>query len=699
MKILDNLFGNVNLKNNSYSVQDNQRTVFNITNEMNAASNTDNQIVSRYVTEANGEEATRIADVLKKNNMPLNRENLNGINQFMKNTEGTFEEKLQAIDMTAQKGIDLTEKNLTDVHTALNDAENASEAMETLTDTQKNPRAAERKLVANSELPKELKDQITALLDKGVPLKEAVLKVSKDSMNADFKLEDGIIKMTQNGESTYITVQEFLKNMEQSIKEAESEFRNSVGNADSEGKTLLDYLTEAEKERAASTSKTEADSPAMMEVPRKEAVGLSKDDGEQNGMEVENDEFINDALESVVDALSGLKDQLIEENEAYENIIHLLETNLEFKTFMVKEVTEKIAEVKDTFKAFQKELSASLSMIEDGAQQMNAKDLEQLVGKAIDKLDNILLKSDITLYTDMKTEKELLLFSSDLAEARNLMSQGNIKEAMKIVSHVKTQLNNVIFNPADVKIQSFATERAMQLMDDATLGGKLSFKPSGELSSRNVLEFFRNMGLNHEYEASETLLSSKGDKEKYFRDENIKEVLYKLLKEEDSKDAIKGIEKSLSNLNGQQLLNKQDGKNSQQTMFFNIPFGSQDQIKNMKLFVNSRKNGDKIDWENCSMYFVMDLKNYGTTGIRVEAKEKNLSITVRNNDVGLKEAINPMIDGLTAELGDIGYKTGKVNFIPLDDDMKFGFNPMKEQPVSKPAQKDDDENTGFSLKV
>ena len=55
----------------------------------------------------------------------------------------------------------------------------------------------------------------------------------------------------------------------------------------------------------------------------------------------------------------------------------------------------------------------------------------------ISKLDNAILKSDMMLFTDMKTEKQFMKASTQLAEAKKLFAKGDHAEAGKIVKEVK----------------------------------------------------------------------------------------------------------------------------------------------------------------------------------------------------------------------------------------------------------------------
>lgn len=99
---------------------------------------------------------------------------------------------------------------------------------------------------------------------------------------------------------------------------------------------------------------------------------------------------------------------------------------------------------------------AQEALAPDGAPD-RAKAAEAL-DKAIDRLDRTLLRSDIPLYTSMKTEKQLLTWSSELQEARRLVQEGQSGAAARIVSRVETGLAEIRFEPAKLKIIHRALE-------------------------------------------------------------------------------------------------------------------------------------------------------------------------------------------------------------------------------------------------
>ncbi|GKT33612.1 hypothetical protein ADUPG1_007453, partial [Aduncisulcus paluster] len=218
--------------------------------------------------------------------------------------------------------------------------------------------------------------------------------------------------------------------------------------------------------------------------------------------------------------------------------------------------------------------------------------------------------------------------------------------------NVQGKLDQMIFKPSEKNIQLMAYKEGVNILDL-----KQSMAPSinwQDASARGVLELFRNMGLNHEPEVAEKLLGSGKNLEKdddYKIKDNLKAVLLKMIEAEEQNDkrTVTATERSLNNLTGQQLMNKLETKQDTQTLFFHVPVEADGEIKDMKLYVNARKNGDALDWENSSLYFSIELKKYGETGIHLQAKDRLLSISVRNDNASFENAMKPLVRALQKE--------------------------------------------------
>ncbi len=260
--------------------------------------------------------------------------------------------------------------------------------------------------------------------------------------------------------------------------------------------------------------------------------------------------------------------------------------------------------------------------------------VKQILESTIHKLDNAILKSDFLLYTDMSTEKKLLSASSQLAEAKKLLAKGEIAEANKLVKEVKTNIENIMFKPSDVKVKHFVSDKlglenfssTKQIAN--TLEQAVQPFSNGESSSRQMYEALRKLGLTHENEAGFSLVSKSGAPVDQQQNENVKAALMKMMQNDDLKpQQMQQVEQAVNNITGQQLLNKQDSS-GMQNLFFQLPYLMEKQVENIKIYVNSRKDGDKVDWENCSIYFVLETKKLGDIGVHLSSSEKNVSLIV-----------------------------------------------------------------------
>ncbi len=102
-----------------------------------------------------------------------------------------------------------------------------------------------------------------------------------------------------------------------------------------------------------------------------------------------------------------------------------------------------------------------------------------------------------------------------------------------------------------------------------------------------------------------------------------------------------------------------------QNLFFQLPYLMDKQVENIKVYVNSRKDGEKVDWENCSIYFVLETKKLGDIGVHLSSSEKNVSLTFRSN----KDKIDEKVAGLTEitqeRFKEIGYNLNTMSVKPL----------------------------------
>ncbi|WP_062046429.1 hypothetical protein [Bacillus sp. JCM 19034] len=342
------------------------------------------------------------------------------------------------------------------------------------------------------------------------------------------------------------------------------------------------------------------------------------------------------------------------------------------KMIAVTTVSEKMAQLAADFKQFQREMHRTLDqtarLIEQVRKQANVQ-AKPLLEKTISRLDQTILKSEMMLFTDMKTERELMQASNRLAEAKQLLAKGSYREASQIVREVNQLVEKVHFQPSETKVKHYTAAREealrnMQLPEQA-LTKQLSetLRPIPEPSPRAMLELMRSLGLNRDQELAQQLVT--GNREQVAEQQNLKSLLLQLARgEEEGSRTQQLANQALNNLTGQQLLSRSD-QQSMQSLFFQLPFLLEEKVENLKVFVNSRNEGEKVDWENCSIYFLMQTPKMGEIGILVSVKDRQLSVTLKNDQTDFQSKMEPLVQQSIENLGDLGFQIKGIHYSPL----------------------------------
>lgn len=373
------------------------------------------------------------------------------------------------------------------------------------------------------------------------------------------------------------------------------------------------------------------------------------------------------------------------QNEAFQT------QQLKSKDIIVRTVTEKLAKAQGDFKTLQREITRNLDntqRLTDALKSQAIKQVKSLLETTIKKLDHAILKSEIMLLTDMKTEKKLMQASSQLAEAKKLLTKGNYQAANKIVQDVKNLVEKLEFKPSEIKVKHFITkeeqnltnrtdsQKLLQQFDEMTKRAAQQ-----EPTARQTFELVRGLGLNRDSEVAQLLVSGRQvDGEP---NQNMKQAIMQLMKMDEEQGRVsQQTSQALANITGQQLLSKSDNNNLQ-SMFINLPILLQDEVKDLQVFVNSRSEGQKVDWENCNLYFLIETKKLGEVGILVTATERNLSVTIKNDQPNFKERIEPLANACKEKLTDVGYNIANIYFTKLHASKKPVIDQksqVKEQP-------------------
>lgn len=730
MKILNNFFNKNNIVSN-----EKQSTLFEKTKVM--GSSLDQLIKGSSVKAEEG--LTDALRMLKNENIKLDSGAVKEVNNFLKNSNGTLDSKLETIGYAAQKGVDITEKNLTAMHSALNDSINNTELIKTLSGTKESELKGDEALkkIDEMDIPDKVKVELKKEISSNKSLKEAVSSVLAKALKMDIKLEGSTNVIKTNEGERFLSLKDMVKLLESTSKLIEkfgedgANIIKDILSSDLSGENILKALSVIDassgsllelKDMLANIidSPTKDSESLSMETNKTEmpiVAGSSKileaEEYEENDDVAENktsktDSIENDLLEKLDYMIQELNNEIENENIKLDEITSLIDGGSNFKFFVVKEITQKIIDVKAEFVEFQKYMKNSIDnvLIEPGKTKEYTKtEILELTLKAAEKLDDIIMKSDITLYTSMKGERDLVKMSSDLLEARTFIEKGDIKSSLMIISSVREKIENMKFDPSIMKVEGHLKDKANILNDIDKQSYAFSQKDNSP-SGRNVVELMRSLGLNHEYEVSEKLHYDLLKDNSNLKD-NAKMALLKLMQDsKDSKPTVETIEKSLNNLTGQQLLNRNNPSSDKQTLMFNIPIETPNEIKNLKLYVNGREKSNALDWENCSLYFVIETKNYGMTGIKIDIKDRNVNIVIKNDDESIEGVAQPLLEEVLNEFTEIGLKSGTVNFrkLNLEND-----KPVKSELKEKNDKKlennkesiDNDKKTmeGFDFKI
>lgn len=358
------------------------------------------------------------------------------------------------------------------------------------------------------------------------------------------------------------------------------------------------------------------------------------------------------------------------------------------KDIVIHTVTARLSRLAQDFKQMQREVVRSLNHVEPilGQGKNAAVPAKQLLETVIQKIDQSILKSDMMLFADMETEKALMEASSRLAEAKQFVQKGDMSSSGQIVKQVQAELEKINWQPGITKVQHFVAEELFKAPSPS------SFLPviddAAEASPRHMFEKVRQLGFNHESDVARHLLSIKESATEL--PENIKSSLIKLANEQVHSKAGQLAETALTHLAGQQLLAKTESSGIS-NLLFQLPFVMNDEVKNVKIVLNSRNSGEKVDWENCSLYFLLETKKLGEVGITISVVNRKLSITIKNDKEAAKEKLEPLAKEASIRLKEIGYHVSSIQFSPL--------NEKKESPSAQATHGQEDYSTDKGLNI
>ncbi|MBS4200403.1 hypothetical protein KHA93_12255 [Bacillus sp. FJAT-49732] len=377
------------------------------------------------------------------------------------------------------------------------------------------------------------------------------------------------------------------------------------------------------------------------------------------------------ARQELATALTNLVENDSAEQEAefsYRMSNEILSTiPVQSRDVIVTTITKKLSQAALDFTAIKRDITNTLRVAENLIRQAPIQ-ARQPLEAVIKQLDNAILKSDFMLYTDMGTEKKLMQASSQLHEARKLLGKGEFSKASEIVNQVRNTVDKLIFQPSDQRVKHFISKELLNLErlpseKDIVRSFNEPYQTlRQEPSARHAFEYIRRLGLTYDSDIAHRLVS--GDGSRTDADASLKNSLLRLIQAEGNNAASQRAEQALNNLTGQQLMSKTDSSGLQ-TMLFTLPIILRDQLENVKVFLKSSQSKQKIDWENCSLYFLLETKRMGDVGIQLTSIDKTLSVMIKNDRLDFQSKMEPLVKTAKGRLEEIGYKIGKIQFSKL----------------------------------
>ena len=679
----------------------------------------------------------QVKSIYDKYNITLSSEDVKEINHFFKNASGTNEEKLMSIDIALYKGIAPSEENLATIQQSLT---HDSEVVASLTEmpSAEEPLTKEQALtlVEHLKLPKSIKTALKEMIKADMPLERAVLKVAQllkvDQGKRTFTMSDLKQAIEKNPQIKVLltqgadleTIAQLIEKSNQSSSSStafggneteNNSIKNSMGDsvpistAETEIMASSDgSLKQSEGVRKASQSgRTLSDSELRAIDTQSSILHVEKNEGTkgvdvqvheiEDEVEIKDDVEVDAALLEVIDeAMTALITEMSE-------VFSSLESDLSLKTYLVESTTEATIKAKATFENFKAEVTQLLTP-DQTTVKTTPSDLSTQISTAIEKLNNLILKSEVTLYTDMFTEKKLLLMSSELDKASQMLKQGEFAKAQATVNDAVKLLKQIDFTPSIRRLQVFANQRLEQLENiikpelrteqklESLIKSQIqsSGEQQGNKLSRDVLETLRFLGLNHEMEVAENLEKADFEALKERSNGNVKEILLKMMKEDTQEKTVEAAEQNLMNLTGQQMMNDQSSQD-QPFYFFNFPVMDGEDLGNMKVYMKGASKNSQMDWQNSELYFGISLKETGPVGIRVKVQQSKVDIQVSSERAIQIEA--PLKAALKT-LSEIGFTVGELTFKSSSDEAPVNLKPTFER---GPAKQSD--GKGFDFKV
>ncbi|NME99817.1 hypothetical protein [Aneurinibacillus aneurinilyticus] len=398
---------------------------------------------------------------------------------------------------------------------------------------------------------------------------------------------------------------------------------------------------------------------------------------------------------TVLQELDGLEQFLREAGERAEALTGVQTTDFERIT---RYIPDYLREAGEEFIQTKKEIMSNVQRMSQFLQQnipQAASYVQRIIEPTIELVNRLVTKGEFALFADMEFEHSILKISGELQQVKGLLDKGKQDEALQIFQRVRGELEKLHWQPSYTKVERFFSKMTGEgeMRNPLQMYGQQWREDS--LTGRGVQEAMRGMGLNYEREAAEWLVRREahphtpgtafgqtghhGQGRQDAPPHTLKSLMMEGMNDPQLTVRAKEVmDQALSHVTGQQLLSRQDGQTPFQSLHVQLPIPWEEGTQSVELQVQSRTNGEQMDWENCSLFFFLDTPKFGETGISVLVAEREMTLRIQNDHPNVEAAFSPYIPKLTDELQKMGYRIHGVTFTPIVQPVA---GEEKQQPV------------------
>ncbi|SER46094.1 hypothetical protein [Salisediminibacterium halotolerans] len=668
-------------------------------------------------------ELRRTAQRMLDRGVPLTRETVQNMNQYIQSNQGTSAQREQTLNTMANKRIEPTANQIRAVHEALHGQSLSRQISHMTGEAPRSAISHHGKAADNGRLfNQSLQSQPMRESSSQTNTHSALLN---DIQNVRAALSDGqglrqaieqLQQTAQRSENTSVNqavnsaLREMISAQASSGRKAAvsrmDQLIRQFSDSSSAGNTSLSALKTAVADEPDITRAIEAVQRAATDSNQSESVRQQLNEGvraaeksNDQGRELQARQVLTATIQQVMTASTAVPQPLQMEESRVEARQYMQNEFVpasakSSKSLLITEVTERLAQATDEFKTFQRDTVKQLNRIDTMIRNQPQSTAQPSLESVIKQIDRQIMRSDWMMFTDMKTERKLLGVSSQLADAKKMLKQGNVNDARQTVRQVQQTMEQMNFRPAQQRVQHIVSQeqqwqetkppvhRLSQQMEQ----NSRSFMQN-EGSGRQIFEGMRGIGLTREAEISQALVQGR-EMPNEAQQRNIKSILMQLANGEDERgrSSQQQAQQSLQQVNGQQLLNRNDSQQNNMHMF-HIPVTVKGEEENLQVYVNGREDGETVDWENCHLYFHIETKNLGSLGISLQAVERSLNVTLKNDTAGFAEHAEPLTEKYMSQLEEIGFEPKNIRVQPMT------INEEEQQTAKLTEEPDGDDNS------